>query len=160
MPTLTGKTIGQLNFLSGVTSDTLIPVELSGSTYHINFSSTTNANQYLNAGNSNTDITINWALANVQEINLNDDPTISFTNSVPGKRQTLLLKQELPGQRTITWPGGTIWNNDIAPTMQNLPFSGGGDIDTSFVIGTGFSVLGGTPVTIQLQPDGKILTDQ
>jgi uncharacterized delta-60 repeat protein len=157
MPTLTGKTIGQLNFLSGVTSDTLIPVELSGSTYHINFSSTTNANQYLNAGNSNTDITINWALANVQEINLNDDPTISFTNSVPGKRQTLLLKQELPGQRTITWPGGTIWNNDIAPTMQNLPFSGGGDIDTSFVIGTGFSVLGGTPVTIQLQPDGKIL---
>ena len=63
MPTLTGKTIGQLNFLSGVTSDTLIPVALSGSTYHINFSSTTNANQYLNAGNSNTAITINWALS-------------------------------------------------------------------------------------------------
>jgi uncharacterized delta-60 repeat protein len=155
MPTLTGKTIGQLNFLSGVTSDTLIPVELSGSTYHINFSSTTNANQYLNAGNSNTDITINWALANVQEINLNDDPTISFTNSVPGKRQTLLLKQELIGQRTITWDNNLIWSNSDEPIMQNIPYSGGGDIDTSFVIGTGFN---SGVQTIQLQPDGKIIS--
>jgi len=155
MPTLTGKTIGQLNFLSGVTSDTLIPVELSGSTYHINFSSTTNANQYLNVGNSNTDITINWALANVQEINLNDDPTISFTNSVPGKRQTLLLKQELLGQRTITWDNNLIWSNSDEPIMQNIPYSGGGNIDTSFVIGTGFN---SGVQTIQLQPDGKIIS--
>lgn len=35
---LTGKTIGQLTFLSSPTADTLIPVELSGETYHIAFS--------------------------------------------------------------------------------------------------------------------------
>jgi hypothetical protein len=39
---LTGKTIGQLNYLSSPTADTLFPVELSGATYHIDFSSITN----------------------------------------------------------------------------------------------------------------------
>ncbi len=39
---LTGKTIGQLTNLANPTSDTLFPVELSGSTYHIDFSSITN----------------------------------------------------------------------------------------------------------------------
>jgi hypothetical protein len=41
---LTGKTIGQLTYLSGVTSDTLFPVELSGDTYHVFFSALTNTN--------------------------------------------------------------------------------------------------------------------
>lgn len=35
---LTGKTIGQLTYLQYPTNDTLIPVELSGDTYHIDFS--------------------------------------------------------------------------------------------------------------------------
>ena len=35
---LTGKTIGQLTYLSEVTTDTLFPVELSGDTYHIDYS--------------------------------------------------------------------------------------------------------------------------
>jgi len=35
---LTGKTIGQLDYLQFPTNDTLIPVELSGDTYHISFS--------------------------------------------------------------------------------------------------------------------------
>ena len=38
---LTGKTIGQLTYLSGVSNDTLFPVELNGDTYHINYSSIT-----------------------------------------------------------------------------------------------------------------------
>jgi hypothetical protein len=40
---LTGKTIGQLTYLSGVTNDTLFPVELSGDTYHINYSAITDS---------------------------------------------------------------------------------------------------------------------
>ena len=35
---LTGKTIGQLTYLQYPTNDTLIPVELSGDTFHIAFS--------------------------------------------------------------------------------------------------------------------------
>jgi len=38
---LTGKTIGELTYLETPTPNTLIPVELSGSTYHIDFSAIT-----------------------------------------------------------------------------------------------------------------------
>jgi hypothetical protein len=38
---LTGKTIGELTYLETPTADTLIPVELNGGTYHIDFSSIT-----------------------------------------------------------------------------------------------------------------------
>jgi hypothetical protein len=41
---LTGKTIGQLTYLETPTADTLLPVELSGFTYHIDFSSITSNN--------------------------------------------------------------------------------------------------------------------
>ena len=41
---LTGKTIGQLTYLSEVTTNTLFPVELSGDTYHIAYSAFTNSN--------------------------------------------------------------------------------------------------------------------
>jgi hypothetical protein len=41
---LTGKTIGELIYLSVVTTDTLFPVELSGDTYHIAYSAFTNSN--------------------------------------------------------------------------------------------------------------------
>ena len=38
MANLTGKTIGQLALLTGITQDTLFAVELSGATYHIPYS--------------------------------------------------------------------------------------------------------------------------
>ena len=38
MANLTGKTIGELTLLTGITSDTLFAVELSGVTYHIPYS--------------------------------------------------------------------------------------------------------------------------
>lgn len=41
---LTGKTIGQLTYLSNITTDTLFPVELSGETYHVAYSAFTNQN--------------------------------------------------------------------------------------------------------------------
>lgn len=41
---LTGKTIGQLTYLSGLTTDTLFPVELSGATFHVAYSAFTNGN--------------------------------------------------------------------------------------------------------------------
>jgi hypothetical protein len=38
---VTGKTIGELTELTNLTPNTKIPVELSGDTYHINYSSIT-----------------------------------------------------------------------------------------------------------------------
>jgi hypothetical protein len=42
MSNITGKTISQLTYLSQLTNDTLIPVELSGVTYHVTYSSLLN----------------------------------------------------------------------------------------------------------------------
>jgi hypothetical protein len=42
MSNITGKTISQLSFLSQLTNDTLIPVELSGDTYHVKYSAILN----------------------------------------------------------------------------------------------------------------------
>ena len=39
---ITGKTISQLDLLSNITDDTSMPVELSGNTYHVQYSSITN----------------------------------------------------------------------------------------------------------------------
>ena len=44
MPNLTGKTIGQLTTLTGITQDTLFPVELSGNTYNLPYSGLTQFN--------------------------------------------------------------------------------------------------------------------
>jgi len=41
---LTGKTIGELNYLARVDSNTLFPVQASGDTYHVFFSALTNTN--------------------------------------------------------------------------------------------------------------------
>ena len=52
---LTGKTIGQLTYLSGATSDTLFPVELNGDTYHVPFSGMTgNSGTSGSSGSSGT----------------------------------------------------------------------------------------------------------
>ena len=46
MATLTGKTIGELALLTGITSDTLFAVELSGATYHIPYSGLSTGGTY------------------------------------------------------------------------------------------------------------------
>ena len=45
--TLTGKTIGQLTTLTGITEDTLFPVELSGTTYKIPYTKVKQFTHYL-----------------------------------------------------------------------------------------------------------------
>jgi hypothetical protein len=64
MATLTGKTIGELALLTGITSDTLFAVELSGATYHIPYSglstgdTTPTLEQVLTQGNSTGGVAI------------------------------------------------------------------------------------------------------
>lgn len=47
MATLTGKTIGELTYLSEITNNTLFPVEFNGNTYHVDYSSITNYEEIL-----------------------------------------------------------------------------------------------------------------
>ena len=93
---LTGKTIGDLTFLSEPTSNTLIPVELSGITYHIAYSAITSdfSTRFTGIwtilpGTFNYSFTLNpnstyqmWILGNVPNgiIKYNANVTISNTN--------------------------------------------------------------------------------
>jgi uncharacterized delta-60 repeat protein len=97
---------------------------------------------FYNAGDSGTSKTIDWSNGVVQDVNLSNPVAatpvpLSFTNPELGKTLTLLAKQQLSGQRSITWPNNVIWSGGLAPTLQNLV--GAGSIDSSYVYGTGFN---------------------
>jgi uncharacterized delta-60 repeat protein len=180
---LTGKTIGQLTLLTGITQDTLFAVEFSGITYHIPYSSITTQDvfitggtyssgtlgltnntggtisitglttppNYYYVGDSSINTNIDWNNGVIQELNLDDDPTLTFSNGVLGNHQVLLLKQILTGQRTITWGDNIIWNSGNTPTLSNV--LGGGSFDNTFNIGTGFD---NTPRFVFVLGDDKM----
>ena len=168
---LTGKTIGQLTLLTGITQDTLFAVELSGLTYHIPYSSITTQDifitggtyssgtlgltnntggtisitglttppNYYYIGDSSINTNINWANGVIQELNLDDDPTLTFSNGVLGTHQILLLKQTQLGIRDIVWPSDVLWDNNLLPQLVKVVGIGGAD--TSFnTFGGGFNL--------------------
>jgi uncharacterized delta-60 repeat protein len=75
---------------------------------------------YFYAGDSSSVTNIDWSTASVQELNLTNNPTLTFSNGSTGKTLALLLKQELAGQRSVTWPSNVKWSNGTAPTFQSL----------------------------------------
>ena len=90
---LTGKTIGELTFLAEPTNNTLIPVELSGVTYHIAYSGITNnlsntGSWTVTSGTSNYSFTLEgsstynlWVLANISNGIIVYNATVSISNS-------------------------------------------------------------------------------
>jgi hypothetical protein len=90
---LTGKTIGELTFLAEPTNNTLIPVELSGVTYHIAYSGITNnlcntGSWTVTPGTNNYSFTVDinntynlWVLANIPNGIIVYNATVSVSNS-------------------------------------------------------------------------------
>jgi hypothetical protein len=90
---LTGKTIGELTFLAEPTNNTLIPVELSGVTYHIAYSAITNnlsntGSWTVVPGDNNYSLTLEinstynlWVLGNIPNGIIVYNATISISNS-------------------------------------------------------------------------------
>jgi uncharacterized delta-60 repeat protein len=110
---------------------------------------------YNNIGNSSENTEIDWSNGIIQELNLDNDPTLTFSNGLLGQTSTLLLKQNLLGQRNITWPGNVLWSSGVTPTLMNLQNSvNPGNIDTTFNIGSGFD---GSVVNLKTQSDDKII---
>jgi uncharacterized delta-60 repeat protein len=107
---------------------------------------------YNNIGNSSENTEIDWSNGIIQELNLDNDPTLTFSNGLLGQTSTLLLKQQLSGLRFITWPNDVIWNGGNPIDLQTL--AGAGSIDDSFNIGTGFSNY---ITSMEIQQDGKIV---
>lgn len=111
--------------------------------------------KYYNVGNSSENTNIDWSDGLIQEINLDNNPTLTFSNGLLGQLTTLLLKQQTEGLKTITWPNNVIWNGGNEPTMQSITAITAGNIDTTFDVGIGFD--GGISSNMIIQPDGKIV---
>jgi uncharacterized delta-60 repeat protein len=90
---------------------------------------------YKNIGDSSETSTIDWSEAKTQEINLDNNPTLTFTNAESGDSLSLLLKSDTT-QRNVNWPSNVRWNRGVAPTIAKLLQNG--TIDYSFLSGTGF----------------------
>jgi uncharacterized delta-60 repeat protein len=106
---------------------------------------------YLYLGDSSATSSINWSQANVQELNLNSSPTLTFSNGVLGQTSTLLLKQTEVGQKTVTWPGSILWSGGNAPSLVNVASVA---VDSGFTVGTGFNQY---VANSALQSDGKVI---
>ena len=109
------------------------------------------APSYKYLGNSSVVSNIDWSQATVQELNLDSNPTLTFSGGVLGKTSTLLLKQSQIGQKSITWPANVIWNKGTTPSLISVPSV---VVDSTFTVGSGFSSYVGS---IKVQSDGKIL---
>lgn len=113
------------------------------------------AGTYLYLGNSSVTSSISWSQATLQELNLDNDPTLTFAGGAAGTQTNLLLKQTLVGQRSITWPSNVLWNNGSTPSLPILSnVANAGGIDPTFVSGTGFDF---STNTVAVQSDGKVL---
>jgi len=109
---------------------------------------------YYDNGNSSQNTVIDWSRANLQELGIDNDPTLSFTGATAGQKLTLLLKQVIgEGKKTITWSDGVFWRD--GKTFDLKTVDGGVSLDTGFDIGAGFD--GGGVYSLALQPDDKIL---
>jgi len=109
------------------------------------------APSYKYLGNSSSVSNIDWSQANVQELNLDNNPTLTFSNGVLGQTSTLLLKQNQIGQKTVTWPANVLWSGGVAPSLITIPSV---VIDSGLTVGSSFDTY--VP-NIKVQPDGKII---
>jgi len=107
---------------------------------------------YYDNGNSSQNTVIDWSRANLQELGIDNNPTLSFTGATAGQKLTLLLKR-LAGEskKTITWANGVFWRDGKEFDLKAV---GGVLLDENFEIGEGFD---SSPEMIVIQPDGKIL---
>jgi uncharacterized delta-60 repeat protein len=106
---------------------------------------------YYNNGNSSENTEIDWSKASLQEIAIDNNPTLSFTGAEVGQKLTMLLSREVGKSRTITWSDGIFWKDGEEFDLKAV---GGVVFDEGFDIGDGFE----DPVfSLVIQPDGKIL---
>lgn len=94
---------------------------------------------YLDAGTSSSNPTIDWSLASIQKLNLDDNPRLVFTGATAGQTLTLILKQDSTGYKNINWPGEVKWHNQLRPGFTGRPVEGSQDTVFGANVSTGFS---------------------
>jgi hypothetical protein len=97
---------------------------------------TESAGGYIDLGNSSQTTNVDWSQGETQELNLDNNPTLTFTNAESGDSLSLLLKSDTT-QRNVNWPSNVRWNRGVVPTIARVLQNGA--IDSSFLSGTGFT---------------------
>lgn len=71
------------------------------------------------SANSTASYAMNCSTANIFNLTLTANCTLSFTNIPSGVSfgVTLALKQDATGSRTVTWPANTRWSGGTAPSL-------------------------------------------
>jgi uncharacterized delta-60 repeat protein len=107
---------------------------------------------YYDNGNSSVNTSIDWSRGSLQELGIDNDPSLSFTGATAGQKLTLLLKRLVgESKKTITWADGVFWQDGVE---FDLAAFGNVSLDSGFNTGFGFD---SNVYSIALQPDGKIL---
>jgi uncharacterized delta-60 repeat protein len=107
---------------------------------------------YYDNGNSSQNTVIDWSRGDLQELGIDNNPTLSFTGAEAGQKLTLLLSREVGESRTITWSDGVFWRDGKTFDLKAVS---GVALDEGFNIGDG--VVEGVVFSLVLQSDGKIL---
>ena len=109
---------------------------------------------YYDAGTTSTDNTINWSNGISQQILVDNNPKIYFTNGVSGQTQSLVFKQDQSGSPIITWSNDVIWTQNVEgqlPTLNSF-----GSVNTSFNEG-GDAISSGSVLKTVVKPNGNLL---
>ena len=74
---------------------------------------------------SGSSLTVDLTTADVWDITLTANCTLSFTGATVGSECSvvLILRQDGTGGRTVTWPGGVSWPSGGAPTLNSTAAS-------------------------------------
>jgi uncharacterized delta-60 repeat protein len=90
---------------------------------------------------------IDWSKGQLQEFELSENATFSFSNAEPGQKLTLLINQLEDAQ--IEWPSTVVWPNGSGPIFRLKMIR-----DPQFITGLGFN---DRVIVITHQVDGKVL---
>jgi uncharacterized delta-60 repeat protein len=111
---------------------------------------------YYDNGNSSQNTVIDWSRGSLQELGIDNDPTLSFTGATAGQKLTLLLSREVSESRTITWSDGIFWKNG---KTFDLKVVSGVALDEGFNIGEGFIGESFGPIIVVIEDGPAIIGD-
>ena len=73
-----------------------------------------------NAGNSGASKTIDWNDGDQQQLTVNANTTLTFTNSIAGRTYFLFILQDATGNRSIALPATVRSSNGLAFSLVNV----------------------------------------
>lgn len=62
-------------------------------------------------------IAVDWSKSDTQAVTIHGNRTFAFSNGRKGGKYLLIVKQDVTGSRTVTWPASVHWPGVYPPTL-------------------------------------------